>query len=241
VLAWCVLQVLAEAIDSKNRDQFALDLFDRLRLREPLAQAFHALGLDGEDGWSGAALVKALLLVQSGAGTKTSAEAEEEAEASTAAQGASAQAAALADALIVPPGLWEDPDICWLSGAHVADDHTYLVREQFEELMWWLALPQLLDLAESPAPRRADASIILDDIHKALATLEDAGYRLDEVLEPEDAAAAEATDSNEPEEDALESAPKASAEPDAEASDPQEPVSATPVGPKDPDGPPEEN
>jgi hypothetical protein len=238
VLAWCVLQALAEAIDSKNRDEVALDLFDRLRLREPLAQAFHALGLDGEDGWSGAALVKALLLVQSGAGTKTSADAEkEQAEASTAAQGAQAAA----DALIVPPGLWEDPDICWLSGAHVAGDHTYLVREQFEELLWWLALPKLLILAESPAPRRADAAIILDEIHKALVTLEDAGYRLDELLEPEDAAMAEATDSDEPEEDAAESAPKASAEPDAEASDPQESVSATPVGPKGPDGPPEEN
>jgi glycosidase len=213
VLAWCVLQVLAQAIDPENSHQIAVDLFDRLRLREPLSQAFHALGLEGEDGWSGAARVKALLLVQSAAAIKPraiSAEAgvaaEEPVKASAAPHITQAQAAA--DALIVPPGLWDDPDVCWLTGAHVADDHTFLVREAYEELLWWLALPRLLRLAESPAPQRADAAIILDDINKALVTMEGAGYRLDEVLEPEETAMAESENSPRPDKEALETVPK---------------------------------
>jgi hypothetical protein len=140
--------------------------------------------------------------------------------------------------LVVPPGLWEDPDVCWLTGAHVADEHTYVVREPYEQLLWWLSLPRLLRLAEAPEPHRADAAMILDDIHKALVTLEGAGYRLDELLEPEDSAGA----SQKPEKEALETVPKTGPQPgpDPEKLEPQEPVAAKPVGPVDPDGPPEE-
>ena len=44
VLGWCALELLAESIDAENPERVALDLFDRLRLREPFAQAFTALG-----------------------------------------------------------------------------------------------------------------------------------------------------------------------------------------------------
>ena len=233
VLAWCLLEVLAESIDPENWYQIALELFDRLRLREPLAQAFHALGLEEEDGWMGAARVKVLLLIESGVGAKTppkpetaeTAEATETVEALAAAEGENAKGQATAEDLIVPPGLWSDPDVCWLTGAHIAGDHTYLVREQYEGLLWWLALPRLLVLAESAAPHRADAAIILDDISKALVTLEGAGYRLDEVLDPKPAEAAEPADTEPSEQETLE---------------PQEPVAAKPVGAKEPDSPPEE-
>src|SRR5215472_404467 len=64
VLAWCVLQALAEAVGEQHPRRAALDLFDRLRLREPLAQTFHVLGFEGEEGWRAAARIKALLLVE---------------------------------------------------------------------------------------------------------------------------------------------------------------------------------
>ena len=248
VLAWCVLQVLAEAIDAENWDRVAPELFDRLRLREPLAQAFHALGLEGENGWRGAARVKALLLTHSGAGKPAHTEPREaalepaaKAEDKEPVRKTPEQKAQPATyALLVPPGLWEDPDICWLTGAHMAGDHTYLVREPYEELLWWLALPRLLRLAESAEPHRADAAIILDDINKALVTLEGAGYRLDALLEPEPDATAESAERTQKE--ALETVPKTGPHPgpDPEKLEPQEPIAAKPVGPKDPDGPPEE-
>ncbi|UWZ82588.1 alpha-amylase family protein [Occallatibacter riparius] len=248
VLASCMLQVLAQAIDVDNWQAIALELFDRLRLREPLAQAFQALGLEDEDGWMAAARVKVLLLMQSGVGKIAQAKAEVPVEVN-APQTATTQTTApttakeqiSADALIVPPGLWADPDVCWLTGAHVAGDHTYLVREQYESLLWWLALPRLLLLAESAAPHRAEAAITLDDIEKALVTLEDAGYRLDEILEPQPPAAATEPAAT-PEKEALETVPKTGpqAGPDPEELEPQEPVAAKPVGPVNPEGPPEE-
>ena len=68
MLAWCALELLAESIDAEKPERVALDLFDRLRLREPFAQAFAALGFEGEEGWRVAARIKVLLLTGAGAG-----------------------------------------------------------------------------------------------------------------------------------------------------------------------------
>jgi hypothetical protein len=43
--------------------------------------------------------------------------------------------------------LWRDPDVRWLTGVHEAQGHAYLVREPYEELLWWLLMPSLLRLA----------------------------------------------------------------------------------------------
>jgi hypothetical protein len=68
VLGWCALELLAESIDAEKPERVALDLFDRLRLREPFAQAFAALGFEGEEGWRVAARVKVGLLTGAGVG-----------------------------------------------------------------------------------------------------------------------------------------------------------------------------
>ena len=60
VLAWCVLELLAESAAAQNPERLALDLFDRLRLREPLGNAFSALGFEGEESWRVAARIKYL-------------------------------------------------------------------------------------------------------------------------------------------------------------------------------------
>ncbi len=68
VLAWCVLQWLAESMNVAQPERTALDLFDRLRLREPFGHAFTALGFQGEEAWRVAARIKVLLLTGAGAG-----------------------------------------------------------------------------------------------------------------------------------------------------------------------------
>ena len=65
IIAWCVLETLAESIDADDSARVALDVFDRLRLREPLAEAFKALGFEGEAGWRASARIKVLLLAES--------------------------------------------------------------------------------------------------------------------------------------------------------------------------------
>jgi hypothetical protein len=122
----------------------------------------------------------------------------------------------------------------------MAEDHTYLVREPFEELLWWIQLPALMRLAGATAPPQADAKTMAAQIDSALAALEKAGYRLDAILEPELAAAPQPSHSVEPE--ALHSVPKTGKidEPSPEKLRPQEPVAAKPVGPVNPEGPPED-
>jgi glycosidase len=283
VLAGIIVQVLAQAIDAEKAEKTAVEIFDRLRLREPLAQAFHALGLEGEEGWRAAARIKALLLHASERSEVAHKPAAKFAQAvsaaiadpiphleasnddtETAAASALASEAAsrtpappkrTAEDLLIPAQLWGDPDICWLTGAHVSGDATYLVREKYEELLWWLQLPALFTMAEATTPQRTEAALIRSKIDRALATLEAAGYRLDKLLEPEKPepeppapSGAKALSASAPSSrsGATKSAPKSVPrtgkldEPDPEDLRPQEPVAAHPVGPVNPDGPPEE-
>jgi hypothetical protein len=177
VLGWRVLALLAESIDATNPARVALDLFDRLRLREPFAQAFAALGFEGEEAWRVAARVKVGLLTGAGVGKPH----EEPTEAATVSDGRVA----------LLPALWLDPDVRWLTGVHEAEGHTYLVRELYEELLWWLIMPSLLRLAGESAPGRAAVETMSRTIEDALATAESAGYRVDLLLGPVTAAEAE--------------------------------------------------
>ena len=66
ILAWCALELLAESIDPEEPERVALDLFDRLRLREPFAHSFTALGFEGEE--AGASLPASRSSFSTGAG-----------------------------------------------------------------------------------------------------------------------------------------------------------------------------
>jgi hypothetical protein len=170
VLAWCVVELLAESIDPDKPQQVALELFDRLRLREPFGHAFASLGFEGEESWRVAARIKVVLLT----------EAELEKERSAAKNGASS-----VNLIGLPPDLWQDPDVRWLTGAHEAQGHTYIVREFYEELLWWMRMPSLLKLAGEASPRKAEVDAISKCVADALAEMEAAGYRVDVLLKPE--------------------------------------------------------
>jgi glycosidase len=251
ILAWCALELLAESIDIEKPERVALDLFDRLRLREPFAQAFAALGLEGEEGWRVAARIKILLLTGAGAGKPE--EAPSEPEPSTVGEATAPEVAAKAVAtkaevnadaasvngasssakgtgfspyfssatptgagrggvqpthlspegsspsvsteskaeaeplptdekVAIAPALWFDPDVRWLTGVHEAEGHLYLVRELYEELLWWLLMPSLLRLAGETTPSRAEVEELSKTVEDALATAKAANYRIDELL-----------------------------------------------------------
>jgi hypothetical protein len=177
VLGWCALELLAESIDAENPERIALDLFDRLRLREPFAQAFTALGFEGEEGWRVAARVKVGLLTWAGVGKPEKATAATDPEAVT------------SERVALSPVLWLDPDVRWLTGVHEAEGREYLVRERYEELLWWLLMPSLLRLAGETAPSRIAANraavrTMSRAIEEELAAAEAAGYRVDMLLAP---------------------------------------------------------
>jgi hypothetical protein len=181
ILGWCALEMLAESIDAENPERVALDLFDRLRLREPFAQAFATLGFEGEEGWRVAARIKVVLLT--GAGVGKLEEVPSVAEPQSPVAGASDEPTAARDEKIaLSPGLWLDPDVLWLTGVHEAGGHSYLVRELYEELLWWLLMPSLLRLAGQAAPSRAAVEEMRKTVEEALETAEAAGYRIDALL-----------------------------------------------------------
>ncbi len=167
VLAWCILELLAESIDAENPERTALDLFDRLHLREPFAQAFANLGFEGEESWRASARIKVVLLIESE---------------NSKARHAAAKPAKLQPGL--PASLWHDPDVRWLARVHEADGHSYLVREAYEELLWWLLMPSLLRLAGEAAPGRAAVDDLSKAVADALAAAETAGYRVDILTAP---------------------------------------------------------
>jgi len=181
VLAWCALELLAESIDAEKPERVALDLFDRLRLREPFAQAFTALGFEGEEGWRVAARVKVLLLTGAGVGQREAP--PPEAAAAVAPTSPQNKRGDFAPAAIAP-ALWLDPDLRWLTGVHEAEGYEYFVRERYEELLWWLQLPSLLRLAGESTPSRATVRAINGTIDEALTAAEAASYRVDLLLAP---------------------------------------------------------
>jgi len=197
VLGWCALQLLAESVCPDNPESAALDLFDRLRLREPFAQAFAALGSEGEEAWRAAARIKVVLLTGAGVGKETAPSEEEAATTAISESVAQApintdapahpelapqtgQAALVGDELVaLTPALWQDPDVRWLTGAHEDKGVDYLVRESYEELLWWLQVPSLLRLASDPIANRASALQMSMVVEDALLTAEAASYRID--------------------------------------------------------------
>jgi glycosidase len=229
ILGWCALELLAESIDVEDAERMALDLFDRLRLREPFAEAFAALGFEAEEGWRVAARIKVVLLTGAGVGKPedSPAEVRPEAEAETPAAKAEAAAPASGEAaeagderVALSPGLWLDPDVRWLSGVHEAEGHSYLIRERYEELLWWLLMPALIRLGGEAAPSRAAVHTMSKNVEEALATAEAAGYRIDVLLgldkEEPDSGEAPVTD-GEPEAAEAEPLPAEEAEPEAES------------------------
>ena len=192
--------MLAESVDPVEPEGAALDLFDRLRLREPFAQAFAALGFEGEEAWRVAARIKVLLLTGAGVGRLEEAAPPPESEAS-APEVAAPQPAAQAPAqpreekVALAPALWLDPDVRWLCGVHESEGHVYLIRELYEELLWWLLMPSLLNLAGEDAPSRDAVKELSNTVKAALASAEAAGYRIDslvgELLSPVAAASAD--------------------------------------------------
>ena len=201
ILGWCVLGLLADTIDPDQPRRTLLDLFDRLRLRQPLAEVMAALGFEGEENWRVAARIKVGLLVAAGVGTDApSAKSDEavlepiESEEMVAeeipepvvAEPVAEEESEAADALSVEeeslglaPALWADPDVRWLAGVHAADGHDYMMRESYEELLWWLELPVLLEAAADVQTASAAAAGVLSAMEAALSVAESAGYRAD--------------------------------------------------------------
>jgi glycosidase len=168
VLAYVVLQGIAQSLEPKETEATALALFDRLRLREPLARAFSGGGEITEDGWRAAARVRLAFLGQTLISAKPAKAGAEEAFAG------------------LPRGIWEDGDARWLLKVNEAGGEWYFNKELHQQILWWTQLPDLLQIAtpvapsvdkKKPAPRPTIQTID-QRIQDACEQAEEAGFRI---------------------------------------------------------------
>jgi hypothetical protein len=137
--------------DNRQPAAVTLELFDTLHLRALLAEAFAALGLEGEERWRAAARVRAVFADES----------------------------LLSETGAAPFSWLHDPDIAWLVGLHEYEGVRYIVKEPFERLLWWMALPQLLSLAAAGEPDPVAVRLLEEQLHSRMAAAAATGYQVE--------------------------------------------------------------
>jgi hypothetical protein len=145
--------IILRSLPTQSNPVELLDLFDRLLLRSALADIFASLGMEGESRWQAAAQVRLLLT----------------------------PASAAPDA-IRTGAFFSDPDARWLAGVNTADGVAWFNKEQFEELLTWLQLPALLQVAQQPSARPVAVARIEASVASAKQSAQAAGYNLDSYL-----------------------------------------------------------
>jgi hypothetical protein len=81
--------------------------------------------------------------------------------------------------------LFLDSDERWLAGANDSGGTTYVNKEQFEELVTWLQVPVLLEIAEDAEGAAASRKELEQQVTETLRAIGKAHYSLDRYLHPE--------------------------------------------------------
>jgi len=71
-----------------------------------------------------------------------------------------------------------DADAAWLTGVHEHAGQRYFVKEPYEALVWWMALPALLTLAADASPSPGAVRALERDIAARVRAAAAADYRL---------------------------------------------------------------
>ena len=153
VTAWAAMRVVGELLSGSEPEAAGAKLFDALRLREPMANALSHFGLKDEEHWRAAARVRAVLANDAWLpGAQRSAKS---------------------------PYSWlHDPDVSWLINVHEYQGVRYFNKEMYECLLWWMALPALLRIAESQAPDPRKLHELELQIESRIDAAEAVGYQV---------------------------------------------------------------
>jgi len=131
-----------------------VELFDRLHLRSALSEIFSSVGMEGENTWQAAAKVRVLL----------------------------AHEDAIPTTRTLTDTFWTDPDVRWLAGVNESSDTTYFNKERFEEILCWLQLPALIEIAQQDHGKLESISKLEVTLGEASRSAKNAGYKLSEYL-----------------------------------------------------------
>jgi hypothetical protein len=128
-------------------------IFDKLQLRSALADIFSSMGLEGEQTWRLAARIRILLWQADNA-----------------------------SASIETKEFWSNPDVRWLTSVNESNGKTYFNKELFEELLSWLQLPALLEIAQQNSGESRSINEVEAVVSKTCRAAEVAGYNVETYL-----------------------------------------------------------
>lgn len=129
-------------------------IFDSLQMRRALAEMFPAFGIEGESAWRAAAKIR-LLVWQNDEPEVRRIDSRE---------------------------FWNDGDVRWLAGVNDSAGVTYFNKESFEDLVEWMQLPALLDVAGRDADSRGAVREIEFKVKQAREAALKCSYKLDAFL-----------------------------------------------------------
>ena len=128
-------------------------IFEQFNLRWALAETFSSVGIEGEGAWEGAAQIRLLLKF----------EGEDPMQ------------------IFKHSHFWDDPDVRWLVGVNRARGKEYINQERFEEILFWMQLPQLLECGTSS--NCADAFDVISQLTEhCIRSLRLANFEFEEFL-----------------------------------------------------------
>jgi glycosidase len=154
VLGWCAVEALGCLLDPRHRDLAAARVFDALRLREPLAESVAAARSENFEGEEKWKAV-ARLRASFAHSSRSSA-----------------------------PYSWlHDPDVAWAMGVHQYEGSSYVVKEQFERLLGWMAFCGMLDAAGEQPPDTEQIGVIAEELQARGSAMEKDGYRVEALAE----------------------------------------------------------
>jgi hypothetical protein len=156
IVGWCAVEALGCLLDPRHRDSAAARIFDALRLREPLAESI-------------------------GAASSVDSEGEEKWKAVARLRASFAHSSRSS----APYSWLHDPDVAWAMGVHQYEGSSYVVKEQFERLLGWMALRGMLDAAGEQPPDAEQIGVMAEELQARGSAMEKAGYRV-EALEESD-------------------------------------------------------
>jgi hypothetical protein len=160
-LAWTILEVAGRVAAPDDPEHYAMLLFDHARLRQPIADAMEKLGAHGEDRWRVAARLRFAF-----------------------AHAASAHKFRQTPGRSSAPLSWlHDAEVAWLIGSNEHEGVRYFNKEQFEQLLWWMALRPLMEIAEEVQPDANELSELERDMERRCKLASDGGYRMEALLE----------------------------------------------------------
>ncbi len=147
VVAWILLRCLPGKLAKT-------ELFDKLQFRSALAEVFSSVGIEGEDSWRAAALVRVAL---------------------------SAWKDDLA-ALLYSEAFWSDPDVRWLAGVNESAGTTYFNMEGWEEVVGWLKVTRQIQIQQQGEEGPDAFGKLRQGVVGACRDAQEAGFRLDTYL-----------------------------------------------------------